>query len=382
MSDPLFRICFFNYVDSDILANSEVSSEQTAFPVENAYNKNRRSKVWRSNGYFNVTSTNNKIIFRESAGVDLTATITVGEYMSQTTMCAAIKAALEVAGDSTYTVTNSSATAWKFTIVSNGSGGTGVFHLMRADVLFTAASMLGFGTSSSLTDSSLTRTSDYLTINSEEWIEWDMGLETNPKVFILIGPRNSPLKLTPSGTFKLQGNESNNWESPSFETTLEYNDKALFYEDEDGIGDQAYRYWRVLFSDQNANGYIEVGAFFLGNYFAPQRGRPQFPFEIQPVDRTQTIYSEGGQTYSDVGQPSAQYSIEFLALEKEDVEELEDQFVEYQTGRPFFVVMDNDGVFSSSPQRRIIFGKFAEPPRISLLRPNIFSAQLAFREEL
>lgn len=377
------KLLFYNYVDLDILANSDVSSEQTAFPVANAYNKTRRSKVWRSEGYFNITSSNNEIIFRETAaGPDLTATIAVAEYDSITDLCAAIKTALEAVGASTYTVTNSISTSWKFNIVSDGSGGDGVFYLYTSNVLFTAADVLGFGTDTDFTSASLTRTADFLRINTEEWLLWDMGIETNPTTFALIGPRNTPLRLSSSGTFKLQGNESNDFTAPSFETTLEYNDNCFFYDDADGIGSQAYRFWRVLFEDQNPNGYVEVGAFFLGNGFNPAVGRPQFPLDIIPEDRSETIFSEGGQSVSVNRQSTQSYQFKFFNLQKADVEELEAQFVNYGVGKPFFVALDAEAVFSTSESKRVVFCKFSEAPQISLITPNVFEATILLREEL
>lgn len=383
MSDVCLRIYFENYVDLDILANSDVSSEQTAFPITNAYNKQRRSKVWRSNGYFNVTDQNNQIVLREtSGGPNLTATIAVNEYSSTTTFIAAVKAALEDVGASTYTITNSSATGFKFSIASNGAGGSGVFHLMLTDAAFTAADLLGFATSDDLTDATLTRVGDYLRINTEEYIEWDLGISSNPKGFAVIGPRNSALKLSPGGTYKLQGNFTSNWSSPAYETTLTYNDNALYVTDEDGLASQELRFWRFLIEDQNPNGYVEVGAFMLGNYFSPDRGRPQFPLSIELVDRTEILFSEGGQSYADIKPKTAIYNVRWLGLKKEDIEELEDQFAIYGTGVPFFVAIDSDARLSSSSQRRLIFCKFASEPSPTLISPNNWEVSMQLREEL
>lgn len=383
MAESCLRIYFDNYVDLDILANSDVSSEQTQFPITNAYNSQRRSKVWRSNGYFRVTANNNQIVYREtSGGPDIIATIPVSEYSSKTTFIAAIKSALDDVGSSTYTVTNSSATGFKFQIVSNGSGGSGAFHLMLTDSDFTAASLLGFATDSDLTDGSLTRVGDYLTINSEEYIEWDLGLSSNPKGFAVIGPRNTPLKLSPGGTYKLQGNHTSNWTSPVYESTLTYNDNALYVTDEDGLATANLRFWRFVMSDQNPNGYLEVGAFMLGTYFNPDRGRAQFPFSVDLVDRTDTLFSEGGQSYADIKQKTATYAITWLGLKKEDIEELEDQFARYGIGIPFFVALDSYPVFSTSSQRRLLFCKFAQEPSYELLSPNNFQVNMSLREEL
>ena len=54
MAETSFRIFNENYINTDILANSDVSSENASFGIENI--SQRRSKVWRSNGYYEVTS--------------------------------------------------------------------------------------------------------------------------------------------------------------------------------------------------------------------------------------------------------------------------------------------------------------------------------------
>lgn len=383
MSETGLRIYWDNFIDIDLLAHSDVSSQQAAFPVTNAYNAQRRGKVWRSSGFFKFTASNNQIVLREtSGGPDLIAQISIDEYSSITLACAAIKSALDAIGASTYTVTNSSATGFKFQIVSNGVGGSGVFHLMLTDSDFSAASILGFSTASDLTGASLTRLSDYLTISSEEFIEWDLGIESNPKGFALIGPRNSPLKLSPGGTYTLQGNHTSNWSMPAYETELTYNDNALYISDEEGLAEDYYRFWRVKIADQNPFGYVEVGAFMLGDFFAPVRGRAQYGLDIDLVDHTQTLFSEGGQSYADIKPKTANYSISWRGLKKEAVEEIENQFAVYGTGIPFFVGLDTVPAFSSSSQRRLLFCKFAQEPRFTLISPNNFECSMLLREEL
>lgn len=376
------QLYFDNYVDIDILAGSSVSSEQAAFPVTNAYNKQRRSKVWRSNGYFNVTSSNNQIVLRETIGVDLTATIAVAEYTSTTSFATAVKTALEAVGSSTYTVTIASADGFKVKIVSNGAGGGGVFHLMLTDVNFTAASLLGWGTDSDITNATLTRTAEFLRISSEEFIEWDMGVATNAKGFALIGPRNQSLKLSPGGTYKLQGNFTSNWTSPDFETTLTYSDFALFKFNETGLASNSYRFWRFLMQDQNPNGYVEVGSFMLGDFFDPARGRVNFPLSVSFIDRSDTLFSEGGQSYADIKPKSATYSLDWVGLQKADIEEIEDKFAIYGTSVPFFVNIDATATFTSSIQRRVLFCKFANEPSWQLESPDNFSLTMTLREEL
>lgn len=94
-------------------------------------------------GYFEarVTTGNNKIDFEETGGVELTAEVAVGMYNAHETdgstyikspatlYAEAIKAALDAAGASTYTVTYDIYSN-KLTFASDLSGGGGVFNIL------------------------------------------------------------------------------------------------------------------------------------------------------------------------------------------------------------------------------------------------------------
>jgi len=367
-----------NYLDLDVLANSDVSSEQTAFPVTNAYNGNRRSKVWRSNGYFRVTSSNNTIIFREQAGVDITATIIADEYTSTAAFMTAVKAALDLAGVATYTVTQDS--NLKFVLASNLGGGASVFELRFADVLSTAEDLLGFDSLN--TSSASTYTADVMRINSEEWILWDMGLPTNPDSFFLIGPRNRALKISPDAQILLQGNETNSFTTPSFSQVLTYNASVIALVSDTGLHTEPLRYWRVKFVDQNPLGYIEIGAMSLNNYWAPSRGGAQFPLETQLIDRTETVFSGGGQTFSDIKETTAGFSLEWKGYTKEDKEELESVFESVGTGKPFFITLDSMQGYTTDLSQAVRYVKFKSAPRFSLVSPNNYSLSTDFEEQL
>jgi hypothetical protein len=378
MSD-CFRWLDSNFVDIDILANNDVSSEQAAFPIENAFNTNRRSKVWRSNGYYEVTASNNVIIFRETGGgPDLTATLTVGNYL-RAALLTEIKAALELTGASTYTVTFNS--NFKFVMASNGAGGGGVFQLRGSSGSFTALDLLGLD-AVDLTGS-LTYTADAARIHTSEWILWDMGIATNPTNFVLIDARNEPLKFSPTATVKLEGNHTNNFSSPVFSTTLTYDDRLLHHFNDTGIAATALRYWRVQFIDKaNPNGFVQVGAFYLGNFYSPTRGRVQFPIKITEIDRTNTIYSEGGQTFSELRPKTNRLDIDYFGLTKQEKEELERIFETFGKGLPFFISADTDAVYGSSRQYHIRYVKFSSETSYELIRPNIFRMSISLEEQL
>lgn len=378
-----FRFLTTNYVDLTTLANTDVSSEQAAFPVTNAYNANRRSKVWRSNGYFKVVAGANTIVFRDDASTNLTATVTAGEYNSTATFMAAVDAALEAVGAANYTVTQDTTTL-HFVITSDLSGGATAFKLIWTHANSAGmAALMGFSTATDDTGAS-TYYSDYLRIHSpNEWILWDMGISSNPDSFVLIGPRNSPIKISPSATIKLEGSNYNAFGSPEYSTTLTYDDEVICKLSNTGFHTTGLRYWRLSIMDQeNANGYVEVGAFFLGTFYAPTQGRAQFPFQSNLIDRSTTVYSESGSTYSDIREQSQGFTVSWKGLTKTEIEDVIGIFRQYGTAKPFFVSMDTDAVFSSSQNKMLKFVKFDSTPSYSLVSPNLFELSTSFREEL
>jgi len=374
------RIMDTNFLDLDVISNLTFSSEQTAFPVNNLFNKQRRSKVWRSNGYWDITSSNNEIVIRETAATPLTATVAVAEYMSSTALYAAIKAALEAAGGSTYTV-ESDATTLKVKITSDGSGGGGIF-----EIDWTSSSMadtLGFLTTEEDTGA-LSYIADALKIHTDEWIQFDFGLSTQPTAFFAIGQRNSPIKISPSATIKLQGNETDVWTtSVNTELTITYDDEVFASVNENGLYNEALRYSRfqVIDSD-NSQGYVELGALFLGTFFETARGGVQFPFRGDYIDRSTTVFSEGGQTFSDIREKSERFSTNWFGLTTADKELIDELFFDLGTSVPFFVQFDPNQAFSGRLQKYVRFVKFERSPSYELVSPGVYAARMVFREEL
>jgi hypothetical protein len=370
-----------NFINPDVVSSTDYSSQQTAFPYSNITNFNRRSKVWRSNGYWNITSSNNTIIFEETSTVNLTATVAAGEYSSTTAMLAALKTALEDAGASTYTCSVDASTN-KIEITSNGSGGGGIFNIEWSHASTTMADTLGFDDTTDDTGA-LTYTADELHISTGEFFTWDMGLSSLPQAIAIIGPRNTPLRISPSATLKLQGNETDVWTAPTYEQTLTYDDSCIALFDADGLHTEALRFWRLLIEDlDNPLGYIEIGSIFLGRVYSPTYGRPQFPFDIELIDRSPLIFSEGGQTFSDIREQTAEYSTQWLGLRKDEVERIMTFFADVGTARPFFVLLDPDEAFSTDFKKSLKYVKFASQPRFSLTTPNNYRMSLEFREEL
>lgn len=373
-----------NFADPEIASNINASSEQAAFPSDNAFNKQRRSKVWRTNGHWEITSANNTLIFEETTGVNLTASVTAGTYSSTTTFLQAVKTALEAVGASTYTVVADTATG-KIKITSDGSGGGGILNLEWDHASTTIEDVLGFDDAATDTGA-LTYTADYLRIHTDEWLEFDFGISTDCDAVILTGSRNAPLKLSNGSTIKIQANETSNWTTPSYTATLTYDDFLIYKirgDSETGLAGSQYRYWRLQIVDrENPYGYVELGAFFLGNFYTPTRGQPQFPLNSTLVDRSTTVFSEGGQTFSDIREQTREFSVTYQFLSLAEAEAMLAIYEDFGTAVPLFIVLDPDTIFTSTVNRSIIYAKFASQPQLNFTNVNNYTMTIQLREEL
>ncbi len=136
-------------------------SPQTAtFDATSGYTE---SNAASTTGFAIKAGVNDKIDFEETAASELTATLAAGSYTG-TTLAAQIKTQLDAAGASTYTVDYGITVTNKFTIVSNGAGGGGIFNILWATGTNTATSSdftLGFNTTDDT--GSLTYNSDNVT---------------------------------------------------------------------------------------------------------------------------------------------------------------------------------------------------------------------------
>lgn len=371
-----------NYIKASALHAQTYSSQITAAPATNVYDGTRRTRVWRTGGCFEVTSSNNKIIFRDDVTTDKTAYIPVAQYTSDATFLAAVDAALEAAGLANYTVSRDT-TSNKIKITSDLSGGATAFQLRVADALFTSASMLGYSTSANLTGLA-TYTADVLKIHTSEWLKWDLGSSTIIHAFSMVGSKKNGLQISPNATIKLQGNTTDAWTSPQYNQTLDFNEKAIGVFNTDGLYTTGLRYWRLLITDaSNPNGYVEVSNVYLGQVFEPTSGCVNFPFDWNFTDLSNTDRSEWGTAFSDIRQVTRDLDLKWFNLSKTEIETLRDFVNLYGTFAPFWICLDPNEVFSSGLEEWILLCRFhPDLPKVSLESPNVFSSTWSLREEV
>lgn len=371
--------------DPTTMANSYKSSEKAAFPATNAYDINRRRKSWRSNGCFEIVDGENTLVFREQIGTDLTASIVAGTYTSDTSFLAAVKAALEAAGASTYTVARDTVTN-RIKITSALSGGAAVFQLrLTAGGSADMAAILGYDTAADLTGS-LTYEADLLVIHTSEWLKWDFGFPVNPTGFIACGDRNRPLQISPTAIVKLQAAWTDNWANPAEEWIITFRDYLLGYFRREGIAEdvmEGYRYWRMQIQDpQNMDGFVEAGVVFLGTHMLATQGCPNFPFDAPNQDLTEVDFAESGQTFAGRRASRQRFTLNWNLLNNETAESLQRMWEEYGLHTSFVIAMDPDSAFSTDGVQWMKVVKFDRDSQPRLISPGLWACQWVLREEL
>lgn len=370
-----------NYVDSDYYTGMTYSSQTTACPASNVLNFVRRTKVWRTAGYWLITSANKGIVLQEVDGVNQTVNIAEGAYTSDTTFFAAVKTALDSAsGSATYTVTRDTTTN-KIKITSNGGGGA-IFKLMCTNASFTAAAILGYSTSTDKTGA-LTYTAETLKLHTSEWMRWDMGTSVNPKAFVLIGLRNTPIKISETATIKLQGNHTDTWSSPVYDQTLTWNGNAIHQFSTTGLHTEALRYWRLEITDTaNTNGYVEISNIYLGDMLVFTQGAVQFPLRITKADLGSVTYGRSGTRFSDEIQFTDEIDMDWAGLSNSEAEQLADMIGIVGKTKPFFVALDADESFSTYGETQTRYVAFTSDPVLTFVSPNFWSSSWQVREEV
>lgn len=370
-----------NFADSDTYSSFSYSSQKTAAPASNVLNFVRRSKPWRSDGYWVVTAANKGIVLQEVAAANQTVNIAEGTYTTDAAFLTAVKAALDgAAGSATYTVTRDTTTG-KIKITSDGGGGA-IFRLMCTNAAFTSASLLGFSTASDLTGA-LTYTADTLKIHSYEFLMFDFGTSVNPKAFGLWGERNAAIKLSDTAVIKLQANSTTDFTTPDFSVTLDYHQRSICHAADAGIYPTGARYWRVYIEDKsNVNGYIEISKVYLGDTFVPTSGAVQFPLDLAEVDPSDINVSRGGSIVVDELDPRNEFRLDWDFLSVSEADELREFLREFGKRKPFFIMLDPDGVFSQTSGNNNFMVRLADKTNVRLRSPGIFASAWDLREEV
>jgi len=371
-----------NFLDSDLVNVRSASSEKANFPADNLYDRQQRSEIWRSEGYYNIEDGSNTIVFRETAATDLTATITADEYTTPALLATAIKTALEAAGGSVYTVSRST-TSDKWVITSDGAGGGGIFEIIWTDASSAAmAGILGYSTGADDTGG-LTYTGDFINLHTDEWLLWDLGLSSLPEYFYVFGDRNEPIELSSSATIQIQGNFTDNFSTQIFSETIPYDGRVIHTYDLTGFGSTYLRYWRLRINDpQIGSGFVQLGHVSLGNILRPSRGRIAFGFGGSYRNFSNPVRVVGGQVVSNVRPCTESFRVTWSNLTKQDRKLFEDHYKKKGLDTAFVAHFDPMAALGADQKELIRLVKYAEDPQWSVVSANNFTVAMTLEEAL
>lgn len=367
------RILDYNYPfkeNVDIFA----SSENADFPATNVGHE-FRSKVWRSSGYFVVTSSNNKINFKESGGgPELTATVTVGNY-GVTTLRAAVKSAMEAvtANARTYTVTQSAVTG-KWTIA--GSTFLSLLFSTGTNAATSLRDVIGF--SSNDFTGSTSYTGPKTAIHTEEGIVIDLQSAEEIDTLALVFDPRAGIKLSNGATVTLQASASNAWTTPLYSQSLTVDNTwsivTLYLSTA-----QEYRYWRIKIVDpENANLYVELGTVMLGK--ARDIGRcPDNGFEVKYLEQSKIERNAYGNEYVDVYPVKRSLAFNFNILDYTVKKSIEESFALVGNREPIFVMLDPTEVLFDKDDFAV-YGKYDKDVAFKHIIRNYFSSGINIEE--
>jgi hypothetical protein len=309
-----------NNLAQDSITTVTASSSKTTFPVSNI-KQEFRAKEWRSNGNFVITSSNNTASLDEGSGA-LAVTVTTGTYTPET-LAVAVKAALELLGANTYTVTFSRSTGlWSITSTVN-------FSLSG-----TLLAVLGFTASIS---GAMTYTSPNPAIHTEEWVLFDLR-STEPVDTVALLWERGGYKLTDTAIIIVEANATNVWTSPAFTQTLTYNDKNEIAQAH--FTAENYRYWRIKIVDPTCvSVYVHLGVVVLGQSDQViTRTSNGFSFGVK--DYSKVITTDFGQRYTDVYPKLKTLSLNFDVLDLDETTQLLALFDQVGTQSTIYISLD------------------------------------------
>jgi hypothetical protein len=331
-----FRILDYNYA-FDPSVGISATSEDSNFPASNL-SKRFRSKVWRSSGTFVITSSNNKLNFKESGGgSELTATLTNGTY-SPAELASEIKSGMEAAGAATYTVSHSTATG-KWTLSTAGA----YLSLLRStgtDVANSVWSAIGFATLSDSTGS-LSYTGSKIAIHTVERVVFDLRTTEDIDSFAMLSnPMNSGgFKFSESAVIRLKGSASNSWDAPLVTVTLSIDDVHDAITHFFALA-QTCRFWAVEMIDpSNASLYVELSKVFLSK--ATQLSQtPEIGFTDTATDRSNVTETPYGHRYADIYPNRRAIELSYSAMTESDIQTLQSIFKRVGAVTPIAAALD------------------------------------------
>jgi hypothetical protein len=97
---------------------------------------------------------------------------------------------------------------------------------------------------------------------------------------------------------------------------------------------------------------------------------------------TLTTAKRPGQTFTDIKSQTLELSPKWFGLTVAEKELIDTHFETVGIGKPWFIELDPDLVYSSSAGIYTRYVRFTSAPKYSLVSPGVFSMDMDLREEL
>lgn len=360
------RFCENNFIDSNTILN--YSSQDSNFPFSNICN-DERSKVWKPTGYFEITSSNNKLYIND--GSNKTITIAANEYTTGALLAADIESFLNLSSsgwhvsysNSRFTVTNDFSYTIRFSVLTNSIART-----------------LGFTGSVDLVCASLT--SDVNVIHTSEYCIFDLGFAASVDFIAILGNVDEIFPLSNSAIITAYGNNINDFDSPAFTKTLTRYDGGVFNFIDDT--DANYRYWKIKIVDpQNTLGSpgLSFSNIYLGDYQTLESRNLENGFSITFNDKSTKYESESGALFFDKKPKFKTIEGTNLGfLSRADRKMFDSMFQKLGLSTPFYVSIDPQMQFTDDLDELTKFVVFNSEPNYRHIIRDIFSIAVSFRE--
>ena len=114
--------------------------------------------------------------------------------------------------------------------------------------------------------------------------------------------------ISSAATLTIEAHTSDSWGSPSYTTSLTYTAGAIL---KYLSAAQTYQYWRFTVDDgSNADGYVEVGRFWLGDYISIDPSS-LYGFTVTKRRSDQVVYGRDRQKFATEGVGWRRFSFSF-----------------------------------------------------------------------
>lgn len=347
------------------------SQYSTSFPASNAYDTSR-SKVWKTGGNFEITSTNNKLYIND--GSDKTVTLTAASY-TYSTLAAHVQTQLN-ASSSNWTCTYST-TTHKFTIAR--SSGTAV--LRETQTTNAVWDTLGYNQGADITGTPFV--ADESRIHTSEWLKCDCGVPQTATFACLLGSIDEEFSLTQNAVVTLQASNLDSWTSPAVSVDLPVESLSAMAFLDDSFS-TPYRYYRIKIVDRlNPLGPegISIGYAYIGDHVTMTNTNIAVGFSKILQDPSIVQSSENGALFFEVRPRYREISsAEIQYLSGTEYDELEQFFYDVGIRTPFLVSIDPGVEVSRKLEDMTHMMIMSRPPELAHILRDMYNVSFDMRE--